>query len=87
MATAQESALEGEVNATMSPSPKFFTSIPFASAMAWRRMEKCPRRSSSASSGDKLDASLVEPTMSVNSTVTFSVVTGMAPPSMCRTGR
>ena len=38
------------------------------------------RRTSSAASGDRLDANAVEPTMSVNSTVTFSVVIGASSP-------
>jgi hypothetical protein len=38
-------------------------------------MAKCRRRSSSAASGARRDANAVEPTMSVNNTVTFSVVT------------
>ena len=40
MATAQARAAEAEAKTTMSPSPRFFTSVPPASAMAWRRIEK-----------------------------------------------
>ena len=53
---------------------RFFTSVPPASAMAWRRTEKCPRRTSSADSGDSRCDSAVEPTTSVNRIATFSVV-------------
>ena len=50
MATAQARAADAEPKTTMSPSPRFFTSVPPASAMAWRRMEKWFRRTSSATS-------------------------------------
>jgi len=58
----------------MRPSPRFFTSMPPASAIAWRRIEKCSRRSSSAASGAKADANAVDPTMSVNRIVAPSVL-------------
>jgi hypothetical protein len=49
----------------MIPSPKFLTSVPPVSAMAWRRIEKWIRRTSSAASGERRWGSSVEPTMSV----------------------
>ena len=55
MATAQDNAADDEANTTMSPSPRFFTSVPPASATACRKIAKCRRRSSSAASGVKLD--------------------------------
>ena len=72
--TAHDNAADVDANTTMSPSPRFFTSEPPASATAWRKIEKCSRRNSSAASGARLDANTVEPTMSVNNTATFSVV-------------
>ena len=75
IATAHDNAADADPNTTISPSPRFFTSVPPASATACRKIEKCSRRSSSAASGDRLDANAVEPTMSVNNTATFSVVT------------
>lgn len=47
-------------------------------ATACRRIEKCSRRNSSAASGARPAAKTVEPTMSVNKTATFSVVTAPA---------
>src|SRR5664280_907852 len=79
MATAQARAADAEPKTTMSPSPRFFTSVPPDSAMAWRRIEKWPRRSSSAVSGDRRCDSSVEPTMSVKRIATFSVVIGAVP--------
>ena len=64
---------------TMTPSPRFLTSVPPASAMAWRRIEKCSRRSSSAASGSKAEANAVDPTMSVNRIVTLSVLKNQPP--------
>ena len=43
--------------------------------MACRRAEKCLRRTSSPASGVSEEASSVEPTRSVKSTVMFSVAT------------
>ena len=85
MATAQARAADAEEKTTISPSPRFFTSVPPASAMAWRRIEKWPRRTSSAILGQPLDSS-VEPTMSVNRIATFSVVT-VGPPPPARPNR
>jgi hypothetical protein len=76
MATAHDIADDAVANTTMSPSPRFFTSVPPASATAWRRIEKWPRRTASAASGDNPAANAVEPAMSVNSTATFTVVIG-----------
>ena len=73
MATAQAMAAEADAKTTMSPSPRFFTSVPPDSARAWRRIEKCPRRTSSAASGARRCDSSVEPTTSVNRTATFSI--------------
>ena len=39
IATAQDKAAEAEVKATISPSPRCFTSVPPDSAMDWRRRE------------------------------------------------
>ena len=49
MATPQSKAADAEEKATMRPSPRFLTSVPPASVTACRRIEKCPRRTSSAS--------------------------------------
>ena len=65
----------------MRPSPRFFTSVPPEAAMASRRPEKCLFRTSSPAAGVNDEASSVEPTRSVKSTVMFSVVP-TAPP--CR---
>ena len=81
IATAHDNAADADANTTMSPSPRFFTSVPPASATACRKIEKCSRRNSSAASGARLDASAVEPTMSVNNTATFSVVTSAVLPN------
>ena len=42
MATAQARAAEAEANTTISPSPRFLTSVPPASATAWRRTRSGP---------------------------------------------
>ena len=83
MATAHDRAAEAIGNTTMSPSPRFFTSVPPEAAMAWRSAEKCVRRSSSPASGVSAEASSVEPTRSVKSTVTFSVA-ATGPPCPAR---
>src|SRR4051794_33610298 len=44
IATAHASAADAEPNTTISPSPRFFTSMPSVSAIAWRKIEKWPRR-------------------------------------------
>ena len=56
IATAHDNAADADRNTTISPSPRFFTSVPPASTTAWRNIAKCPRRSSSAASGARLDA-------------------------------
>ena len=48
--------------------------MPPDSAMAWRRIEKCSRRTSSATSAESRCDRSVDPTMSVNRMATFSVV-------------
>jgi len=73
MATAQASAADAEPNTTMRPSPRFLTSVPPASTIVWRRIEKCPRRSSSAASGDTRCDKSVEPTTSVNRMTVLSM--------------
>ncbi len=57
----------------MSPSPTFFTSVPPAAAMAVRNREKCTCRSDSAPSGPSCEASSVDPTRSVKTTVVVTV--------------
>lgn len=57
----------------MSPSPVFFTSVPSWSASAVRSVAKWRRRTSSYSRSPSRPSSSVEPTMSVNSTVTVPV--------------
>ena len=74
MATAQLRAADAAGKTTMRPSPRFFTSVPPEVAMACRRAEKCLWRTSSPASGVSEEASSVEPTRSVKSTVMFSVV-------------
>ena len=74
MATPQASAAEAEANTTMSPSPRFFTSVPPAWAMPGvgsRNARGEPRR---PASGESRCDSSVEPTTSVNRIATFSVV-------------
>ena len=73
IATAQARAADAEANITMSSSPKFFTSLPPASATAWRRIDKCPRRTSSAASGDNCCDNSVDPTTSVKRIVALSM--------------
>src|ERR1700674_1538289 len=80
MATAHERAAEAAGKTTMRPSPRFFTSVPPEVEMARRRAEKCLRRTSSPASGVSKEASSVEPTRSVKSTVMFSVA-ATEPPS------
>ena len=75
MATVHPIAADADPKTTMNPSPRFLTSAPPASVMAWRRIEKWPRRTSSAAWDRRWDSS-VEPTMSVKSTATFSVSPG-----------
>jgi hypothetical protein len=66
----------------MRPSPRFLTSVPPDAAIALRRTEKCARRSSSAASGERAEASSVEPTRSVKRIVTCSLRDiGPAPPA------
>src|SRR5262245_57587253 len=74
MATAHDIAADAARNTTMTPPPRFFTSMPPASAAAGRRIAQWVRRNSSALSGVRPDAISVEATMSVNNTVTFSLV-------------
>src|ERR1700733_14650216 len=52
MATPQSRAADAEEKTAITPAPRFLTSVPPVSVMAWRRIEKCPRRTSSASDGD-----------------------------------
>jgi len=80
MATAQARAADAEPKTTMSPSPRFLTSVPPDSAMAWRRIEKCPRRTSSEASADRRCDSSVEPTTSVKRIVALSVLKKSPPP-------
>src|ERR1022692_3711046 len=74
MATPQARAATAETKTTMSPSPRFLTSVPPDSAMAWRRIEKCPRRTSSAASAERRCDNSVEPTTSVKRIVALSVL-------------
>ena len=53
---------------------RLIRNMPILVATAWRRAEKCLRRTSSPASGVNVEASSVEPTRSVKSTVMFSVV-------------
>ena len=64
----------------MSPSPRFLTSVPPASATAWRRTAKWARRTSSAVLGRQPLGQLGGSHESVNRIATFSVVTVVLPP-------
>ena len=86
MATAQERAGIVASNATMSPSPRFLTSVPPVAAITSRSVAKWARRTSSAASGESEEESSVEPTRSVKSTVTFSVA-ATGPPHLRLPGR
>ena len=72
--TAHASARLKLVNATMSPSPRFFTSVPPAASIAPRNRPKCVWRSSPRPQDPDVDDSSVDPTRSVNNTVTVWVV-------------
>ena len=61
------------IEVTIKPSPRFLTSWPRASAAAARSSPKCSRRSSSAAASPRRERSSVDPTRSLNSTVTVSV--------------
>ena len=76
MATAHASAPDAAGNTTISPSPRFLTSVPPVAASASRSTPKCVRRRSSKASWDNWDANAVEPTRSVNITVTVSIAAG-----------
>ena len=80
IAIAHDSAAAGPSNATIRPSPRFFTSRPPDSATAFRNDEKCSRRNSSACSSPTRDSNSVEPTRSVNRTVIIAVV--ICPPRL-----
>jgi hypothetical protein len=70
---AHSSAADASRETTIRPSPRFFTSVAPTVVMAWRNSKKWVRRTSSAPAGDIPAARAVEPTMSVNTTVTCSV--------------
>ena len=69
----------GLVNATIRPSPRFLTTRPPAASTAPSNKPKWVDRNSSAESRSRLEASAVQPTKSVNNTVTVSV--SAKPPS------
>ena len=67
---AQRTASAALGNTTISPSPRFLTSWPPRWSTASRRSRKCARRTVSAASSPMRLSNSVEPTMSVNSSVT-----------------
>ena len=79
MATPLSSAADADAKTTMTPSPRFLTSVPPVSAIAWRSTEKGPRWTSSATSAVSRWDNSVDPTKSVNRIATFSVVIVIAP--------
>ena len=69
--TAASTACEGAANEAMIPSPVCLTSAPWCSASAARTMVLWTTRASNAAVSPRSWVSWVEPTMSVNSTVTM----------------
>jgi hypothetical protein len=73
IATAHLNAAAEDVNTTISPSPRFFTSTPPSPSNTLRSSEKWERRSWSNSAGVNSPDNAVEPTRSVNISVTATV--------------